>query len=109
MRGCSACLTASQQASTSPATARARPAMAVPRTSLAMAVTDSKSPGAGDLQLLVCAERDAGRLLAVAQGCIENQYLFFARHLLNLLVVCCSCRPSGLRARRRPPATSHRA
>src|SRR3990172_10038891 len=108
MRGCSACFTASQQASTSPATARARPAMAAPRTSLAMAVTDSKSPGegggggreagldevdphllqgAGDLQLLVGAQRNAGRLLAVTEGRIENQYLVLASHLLNLRVV----------------------
>src|SRR5581483_11306569 len=45
MRGWAASFTASQQASTSLGTARARPAIAVPRTSLAMSFTASKSPG----------------------------------------------------------------
>ena len=45
MRGCAAPCTASQQASTSPGTARASPAMAEPRTSRAMSFTASISPG----------------------------------------------------------------
>ena len=106
MRGRSACRTASQQASTSFGTARASPAITEPFTSFAMALTDSRSPGrrggepglddvhphalerAGDLQLLLDVERDARRLLAVAQGRIENQYAVFVGHrCLNLRLV----------------------
>ena len=98
MRGCSACCTASQQASTSPWTARARPAIAEPRTCFAIcrdglevAGRRRREPGlddvdaqalerAGDLQLLLDVQRDAGRLLAVAQRRIEDQYLVFSCH-----------------------------
>ena len=45
MRGSAACFTASQQASTSSGTARARPAMTAPRTSRAIMLTASRSPG----------------------------------------------------------------
>ena len=90
MRGRSECLTAFQAASMSCADVRARPQITGPSTAFAIAVTASKSPGevigkpglddvdaqarelVRDLQLLLHVQRDAGRLLAVAQRRVED-------------------------------------
>ena len=90
MRGRAESLIAFQAASMSCLLVRAKPQMTGPSTSRAIACTDSKSPGevigkarlddvhaqprelVGDLQLLLAVQRDAGRLLAVAQRRVED-------------------------------------
>ena len=90
MRAFSAWRTASHARSTSLKPVRDRPVMIGPRTVLAIASTDSKSPSdaigkpasitstpearelVGDLELLADVERDAGRLFAVSQGRVED-------------------------------------
>ena len=90
MRGRCASRTASAQRSMSFSEARARPATEAFFTRRATSQTLSKSPGLaigkaglddvdaqcveeiGDLQLLLEGHRGAGRLLAVAQGGVEN-------------------------------------
>ena len=92
MRGRSASLTAFQAASMSPTWMRARPAITGPWTSrgdrldrLEVARRGDREAGLDDvdaearelvrdLQLLARVERDAGRLLAVAQRRVEDQY-----------------------------------
>ena len=99
MRGRSECLTAFQAASMSCADVRARPQITGPSTAFAIAVTASKSPGevigkpglddvhaqsrelVRDLELLLHVQRDAGRLLAVAQRRVEDV------HAIHVLAV----------------------
>ncbi len=90
MRGRAESRIAPQAASMSALWVRARPQIAGPSTPRAIASTASKSPGEvigkpasidvdaqarellGDFDLLLGVERDPGRLLAVAQGRIED-------------------------------------
>ena len=129
MRGFSACRTASHAAVDVLEAVRDRPVMIGPRTALAIASTDSKSPSeaignpasmtstpearelVGDLELLGDVERDAGRLLAVSQGRVED---LDRVHLVHL---CCGRSGVGRGERRRrgciaatknPPAGSAR-
>ena len=90
-----------------------------PRTALAIASTASKSPWRrdrepglddvdpearellGDLELLADVERDAGRLLAVPQGRVEDLDVFHGVVLRGRCRACSSNeKPSGRKARR---------
>ena len=92
-----------------------------PRTALAIASTASKSPSlaigkpasitstpeagelVGDLELLADVERDAGRLLAVPQGRVEDHHV--VRHVsLALVVEGCGV---DFRQRKTSPAQRH--
>src|SRR5918997_523755 len=88
MRGLLDHCTASQARSMSAWWMRARPAIVGPFTSVAMRLTDSKSPSEliGYLYLLLHGERDPRRLFAVPERGVKNLYashipLFFLRLL----------------------------